>query len=178
MAITKEKKEELVSQYEAWMGNSKALILTEYVGLSVKDLDDLRHRIREAGGEFHIVKNTLTKLALEASGLRVPEDFLTGSTAIGFAFEDGPALAKAINEFAKTSEVVKIKGGFLGQDAMTSQQVTALADLPPLPVMRAQLLGTLMAPASQLARVLAAPASQLAQVLKAYAEQGGAAETA
>ena len=75
-------------------GNSKALILAEYNGLTMKDMDDLRSKAREAGGEFHVVKNTLGKLAFEEAGLPLPEDFLEGSTAIGFAFQDAPADGK------------------------------------------------------------------------------------
>jgi large subunit ribosomal protein L10 len=171
MAITKERKNELVSQYEEWAENSEAIILTEYLGLSMSDLDKVRQQSREAGGEFHIVKNTLTKIALESSGFPLNEEFFVGTTAIGFAFEDAPAMAKVIKDLTKSSDSVKIKGGYLGKDFMDSAQVNALADLPPLPVMRALLLGVLHAPASQLARIIQEPGRKLAQVIKAKAEQ-------
>jgi len=100
------------------------------------------------------------------------------TTAICFAFEDAPAIAKVMSEFARTSDFLKIKGGYLGKDLMSVEDVKSLAELPPLPVMRAQLLGTLMAPASQLARVLAEPARQVAAVLKAYADKDSAEATA
>ncbi len=176
MAITKERKEELVTQYQEWADRSRSMVLTEYLGLTMNDLDELRRRIREVGGEFHIVKNTLTKRAFEASGYPSPAGYFEGTTAIGFAYEDAPALAKTLAEFAKTTDFLKIKGGYLGQDVMTAAQVNALAELPPLPVMRAQLLGTLMAPATRLARVVSEPARQLAQVLKAYGERESAPE--
>lgn len=175
MAISKERKNELVAQYEEWAGNSEAIILTEYLGLAMSDLDEVRKRSREAGGEFHIVKNTLTKIALESSGFPLQDDFFIGTTAVGFAFEDAPAMAKVIKDLTKSSETVRIKGGYLGKDLMDADQINALADLPPLPVMRARLLGVLSAPASQLARLVQEPGRQLAQVIKARAEQEGAA---
>ncbi len=178
MAISKERKNEVVAQYSAWANRSRAFFLTEYKGLSMKQLDELRVKIRDAGGEFHVVKNTLGTIAFEFAGMRVPEGFLEGSTAIGFAFGDVAALAKTMSDYARTSDFFKIKGGYLDNAPITADQVKSLADLPPLPVMRAQLLGTLLAPASQLARIIAEPARQVAAVFKAYAEKDAAATTA
>lgn len=178
MALTKEKKKEVVAEYGSWLEKSRALIVTEYTGVNMKAIDDLRSKVREAGGEFHVVKNTLVKLALADLGYEYGETQFTGSTAIGFAFEDAPALAKAISDFAKTSDFVNIKFGYLDRRAMTAAEVNALADMPPLPVMRAQLLGTIMAPASQLARVLAEPGRQIAAVIKAYADKDAVPEAA
>jgi large subunit ribosomal protein L10 len=171
LAISEKRKHELVTEYNEWFGSSKAVVLTGYTGLTMKDLDNLRSKIREAGGEFHIVKNTLGKLACQESGLPLPEGFFEGSTAIGFAFQDAPALAKVMMEFARTSDFLKIKGGYLSTRPMTADQVKALADLPPLPVMRARLLGTILAPASQLVRTLAEPGRRVAAVVKARSEQ-------
>ncbi len=178
MAITKEKKQELVEQYQAWAASSKAMIITDYIGLTTKQMDELRRKIRETGGEFHIVKNTLTRIAFEEAGLPLEEGYFQGTSAIGFAFEDAPAVAKALSDFAKSSDFVKIKGGYLGTDTMTPAQITALADLPPLPVMRATLLGTILAPASNLVRILAEPGRRLAQVMKAFSDQEAAGESA
>ncbi|UCH61065.1 MAG: 50S ribosomal protein L10 [Anaerolineales bacterium] len=176
MAITKERKQELVAEYGEWVSQSRILIITEYKGLTMKQLDELRRKIREVGGEFHIVKNTLGKLAVENAGLPLPADYFEGSTAIGFTYEDAPAMAKAVNEFARTSEFLKVKGGYLGQNPVSADQIKNLADLPPLPVVRAQLMGTILAPASQLARTLAEPGRQLAAIFKAYADKLAATE--
>jgi large subunit ribosomal protein L10 len=175
LAISKERKTEVVAQYSEWISRSKVVILTEYKGLSMKDIDDLRARVREAGGEFHIVKNTLGKLAFKESGLPLPENYFEGSTAVGFAFDDAPRVSKALAEFARTSEFLKVKGGYLGKDPISPAEVTALAEMPPLPVMRARLMGTLLAPASQLARMLSEPGRRVASVLKAYSESEAAA---
>lgn len=170
MALSKEKKREVVSQYEQWLTESKAVVLTEYLGLDMPAIDALRAKAREAGGEFHIIKNTLAKRALAAANLEVPPEHLLGSTALGVAFEDAPALAKVIVDFSKENEAIKVKIGFLGGELMTAEQIVALAQLPPLPVVRGQLLGVIMAPASKLSRLLAEPGRQLAQVIKAYAD--------
>lgn len=174
MAITKKRKDELVGNYTEWLNRSQAMILTEYLGLSMKQIDDLRAKVREAGGEFHIVKNTLGEVAFKEAGLPLPAEFLAGSTAVAFAFTDAPHMAKVMSEYARTNEFVKIKGGYLAKRTMTADDVKALAELPPLPVMRAQLLGTILAPASQLVRTLAEPARQVAAVLKAYADKDAA----
>jgi len=176
LAITKERKKELVAEYGEWASQSRIMIVAEYKGLTMKQMDELRKKIREVGGEFHIVKNTLGKLAVENAGLSLPAGLFEGSTAIGFTYEDAPAMAKAVSEFARASDFLKVKGGYLDQNPVSADQITALADLPPLPVVRAQLLGTMMTPANQLARTLAEPGRQLAAVIKAYAEKLAAAE--
>jgi large subunit ribosomal protein L10 len=171
LAISKQKKQDVLKQYQDWFNRSQAVIMMEYVGLSMKDIDALRAKVREAGGEFHVVKNTIGKIAFNNAGAQIPENLFEGSTAVGFAFTDAPAMAKAIADFAKTSEFIKIKGGLLGKQSLSAADVKALADLPPLPVMRAKMLGTFLAPASQLVRTLAEPARQIAAVIKSYSEK-------
>lgn len=171
MAITKERKRELVDDYKEWLSKSRAVILAEYSGLSMKDLDDLRARVREAGGEFHIVKNTLGKIAFEESERPILEGYFEGTTAVGFAFTDAPKLAKTLTDFARSVDALKIKGGYLDISPVSAAEITALAELPPLPVMRSRLLGTIMAPATQLARVLNEPGRQIAAVIKAFSEK-------
>jgi large subunit ribosomal protein L10 len=175
LAISKERKKELVAAYQGWLDNSQAVFLAEYFGLSVKDLDALRDRLRDAGGEFHIIKNTLGKIAFEESGYEVPEDLFLGSTAAGFAFEDAPAIAKALAEFQKSAESLKIKGGYLEKNPISVEEIDALASLPPLPVVQAQLLSTIMASAGQLARLIAEPGRQVAAVIGAYSRKDSAA---
>jgi len=178
LAITKQQKRELVAQYVEWLQNSKSFVIAEYTGMNMKQMDLLRARVREAGGEFHVMKNTLMKLALQEMNVSFDEETFTGSTAVGFAFEDAPALAKAMTDFSKESEFLKVKAGSLENRMMTAADVKALADMPPLPVMRATLLGTLLAPASQLVRTLAEPGRQIAAVIKAYADREAAPEAA
>jgi len=170
LAISKEKKREIVNQYSDWLERSRAFVMAEYLGMTVKDMDELRSRVREAGGEFHVVKNTLMKRVLEDGGLEYKEDHFLVTTAIGFAFEDVPALAKTMTDFAKESDFLKIKAGYLEGRLLSADEVIALANVPPLPIMRATLLSTILAPASQLVRTLAEPGRQIAAVLNAFCE--------
>jgi large subunit ribosomal protein L10 len=121
------------------------------------------------------MKNTLGKLAFKQAGMDVPPETMQGSTAVGLAFSDAPGVAKAIADFAKGKQAVKIKAGFLGKQFLSSDAVVQLATLPPLPVVRSQLLAMFNTPATQLTRLLAEPGRRVAQVLKAYADKPAAA---
>ena len=171
MAVSKERKNETLATYAEWLKKSQAVILVEYTGARVKDLDGIRARIRESGGEFHILKNTLARRAFADSGMTVPPDFLVKSTAVSFAFTDPASTAKALTDATKGKEFVKVKGGFMSGQALNAAQVKSLAEMPPLPVMRAQLLGVLQAPAGKLVRTIAEPARSLAAVIKAFTEK-------
>lgn len=178
MAISKKKKQELVEQYAQWLQDSDGLVITHYHGLSVKDISSLRADIRESGGEFHIIKNSLAKIAFDDAGREYEEEIFTGPTALGVSYENPSGLAKAIKEFSKEHGSVEIKSGYLEERLMSVEEVNALAELPTRDEMRAKLLQTILAPASKLARTLAEPGRGLAAVLKARAEQAGAAEAA
>jgi len=175
LAVSKERKQEVLATYAEWLKKSQAVILVEYTGAKVKDLDGIRAKIRESGGEFHILKNTLARRAFADSGMELPQDFLVKSTAVSFAFNDPASTAKALTEATKGKEYVRVKGGFMSGQVINAAQVKALSDMPPLPVVRAQLLGVLQAPAGKLVRTLAEPARGLAAVLKAFAEKAPAA---
>jgi len=175
LAVSKARKEEVLTTYAEWLKKSQAVILVEYSGLKMKDLDNIRAKIRDAGGEFHVMKNTLARRAFADSGMNLPADFLVKSTAVSFAFADPVLTAKALSDATKGREFVKVKGGFLSGQALNSAQVKALAEMPPLPVVRAQLLGVLQAPAGKLVRTIAEPARGLAAVIKAFAEKATAA---
>ena len=175
MALSKQKKNEVVDQYKSWLEKSQSVILVEYTGATMKDMEKIRAQVRESDGEFHVVKNTLIKLALEAGEFSIPEGMLENSSAAAFAFVDPAATAKALSDTAKDVEAIKIKGGYMGMELLDADQVKALADLPPLPVVRGQLLGVLQAPAGKLVRTIAEPARSLASVFRAYSEQAQAA---
>lgn len=175
MALTKERKKELVAAYRELIQKSQALVLTDYRGLPMPSLSSLRSKVREANGELHVAKNTLTEIALKEVGLPAPGELFAGPTAIGFAFTDPPALAKALVDFAEDSQFVKIKGGLLGSKVLTAKDVEALAQLPPLPVVRAQLLGLISAPAGRLTGVVAGGVRQIVNVVKAYADKANEA---
>jgi len=178
LAVSKERKREIQAGYEEWLKKSQAMLLVEYTGANMKDLDGIRAKVRESGGEFHILKNTLARRAFAQNDIKLPEDFLLNSTAISFAFSDPAATAKALTDGMKGKDFIKVKGGFMNGQALSAAQVKALSDLPPLPVVRAQLLGVLQAPAGKLVRTIAEPARGLAAVVKAFAEKANTAEAA
>ena len=171
MAISKQRKEEVLAQYNDWVKRSQAVILVEYTGANMKSLDTLRAKVRESGGEFHVVKNTLVRRVFADNGMELPHEYLEKSTAISFAFNDPTSTTKALTDGTKGNEFVKVKGGFMGGKALNAAQVKALSDMPPLPVMRATLLGVLQAPAGKLVRTIAEPARGLAAVVKAFTEK-------
>ncbi|MFQ5943130.1 MAG: 50S ribosomal protein L10 [Anaerolineales bacterium] len=177
MAITKARKEALVNQYKELAENSSGIILASFSGVTVKDLEGLRGQIREVGGEFHIVKNTLMDLAFRDLDLPLPEGATDGTTAIGFAPEEVPAVAKAIVDLSRGERTVQIKGGLIDGELVDQAGIVRLADLPPMPIVRAQLLGLITTPAEQVAGVLSATIRQLAGVMHAYS-QSEAAEAA
>lgn len=172
MAFSKKQKTEMISQYTEWFNQSQAVFMLSFSKMSMKEIDALRAKAREAGGEAHVVKNRLVEMALRERGVSFDKP-LEGTTLMGFAFQDVPALAKVFSDAAK-ADAFEVKGGVLGARAISAADVKALADMPPLPVVRAQLLGTLLAPASKLVRTLAEPARQVAAVVKAYSEKEAA----
>ena len=174
MALTKQRKEEILATYADWLKRSQSVILIEYTGARMKDMDAIRAKVRESGGEFHVVKNTLVRLALKDQGMSLPDEALLKSSAMSFAFNDPAATAKALADATKGMTFVKVKAGFMAGQLLDAAQVKSLAELPPLPVMRARLLGMLQAPASQLVRTIAEPARSVAAVVKAYSEKAAA----
>jgi large subunit ribosomal protein L10 len=171
LAISKQQKEELVEQYKKWLTESDGLVLANYRNLSVKEISNLRKEIRESGGEFHVIKNTLAKRAFEESGREFTEGIFNGPTALGVSYENPTGLAKVLKKYSKEQGTIEIKSGYLADRLMTVEEVIAMADLPSMAEMRAKLLSTIAAPASQLVRTLAEPGRSLAAVLKARSEQ-------
>ena len=179
MAITKARKEDLLAQYDELIQNSRAIFLAEYSGMNVKQMNALRDKVYEANGSFHVTKNTLFKLALEKADITLPDDFLGGQLATGFAFEEAPSLAKALVDFAKDDDKVTLRGGFLGTEFLSVEQIEALAKLPNLEQLRSQLIGLISTPARNVASVLASGVRQVVNVVDAYAKsEEGAAEAA
>lgn len=172
MAITKERKEELVAQYTDLIRRSQALILTEYRGLTMPNLNQLRDRLRQVGGEYHIAKNTLLQIALERAGYPVAADLFAGPTAVGFSFEDPAATAKALLDLRRDLDRLVVKGGLMKDAVLSADQVQALAELPPRDIVLAQVLGSIQGPLAALVGILNAPLRELVYIL----QQRGAQE--
>lgn len=170
MAILRSRKEELVAEYEHLFKDSSGYFITSFSGVPVKELETLRRSIREVGGEFHVVKNTLIRRALGEVGISLAEEIFVGTTAIGFATDDVPGVAKAVVGLARGFDSVSIKGGVIENVEYDPAQVTMLADLPPLPVLQAQLLSQIQSPGSRVATLLTSAVRQLLNVTKAFSE--------
>jgi large subunit ribosomal protein L10 len=175
LAISRAQKEKMVADYVDKMSHSQALILTDYRGLSVADISDLRRRLREVDGVFQVVKNTLFARALEEAGLAIPTEQMEGPVAVGYCLGDAPPVAKALVDFAREVDLLKVRGAILGTNLLDLEGVKGLADLPPREVLLAQLVGTVQGPMSSLVSTLQAPMRELAQVLRARSEQEAAA---
>jgi len=171
LAFTKERKSEITTRYENWYDKSQAVYILSFSKMNMKSVDTVRAKIREVGGEIHVIKNTLFKLVLDKKGLPYPKGFMESCNIIAFAHADPAAMAKLLSEATRNSEIFKVKGGYLNGQYLNANQVKELADLPPLAVMRTFVLGMLQAPASKLLRTLAEPGRSLAGVVKAYSER-------
>lgn len=179
MAISRARKEELVALYGDLLQRSDAIFLAEYKGMSVKTMEALRLEVDKVNGAFHVTKNTLLQHILEEADIDVPADILQGQLATGFALTEAPSLAKALVDFASKQESMTIKGGFLGTRYLTAAEVEALAKLPSLDQLRAQLLGLINAPAQNIVGVVAGGVRQIVNVLDAYAKsESGSGEAA
>ncbi len=170
MAFTKKEKEQLLAQYAKWVESSQGVFALSYSKMSMNDINILRAKAREVGGELHVTKNTLLTRVLRDHGYS-DISILEGTSLTAMAFTDAAALAKVLSDATAKSEIFAIKGGFMDGQALKPAQVKALAELPPLPVMRARLLGVICAPATQFVRTLVEPARGLAAVVKAFSEK-------
>ena len=177
LPLSKARKQELVAEYTDLIEQSNAIILTEYRGLSNVELTKLRRSIREANGVYIVAKLSLFKLALAQAGLDVP-DMSGKPLAIGFCMDEVPAVAKAMTDFADDNELFIIDSALMEDQFLSAKQVESIAELPPLDVIRAQILGLFDAPASGLVGIIQSGVSQVVNVLNAYVEQGQGGDSA
>lgn len=172
MAISREQKEKMMADYAERLSQSQAMILTDYRGLTVAQISEVRRNLREIKGSFQVVKNTLFERVLEQSGIQVKTEPLQGPLAVAFCMGDPQPVAKALLGIAKETDILQIKGAILGNRFLGPEAVKNLAELPPREVILAQLLGTVQGPMSDLVGIITAPLRELVQVLQARSEQG------
>jgi len=166
-------KENIISELIERLNASPFMIVVDYTALTVSQFEDLRIRLSACGAGVHVTKNSYARRASEAA--EYPEEitgFLSGQTALVTGEQDICATAKALKDFRKESEKLEMRAGVLDGKLLSSEELKALAALPPMDILRAQLLGTLQSPAGTLVRLLNEPASGLARVLKLKSEQG------
>ena len=167
-------KREFVASLAAVFAETSMVVVTRNDGLTVADVTELRRRVLAAGATYKVAKNRLADLALAGTQFEGIKPLLKGPTAISWA-DEPVAVAKVLVEFAKTNDKLVLLGGSLGSQTLNVEGVKALAELPSLDVLRAQLVGLISTPATRIAGVLQAPGGQLARVFGAYAKTGEAA---
>jgi large subunit ribosomal protein L10 len=172
-------KERVVADLAERLRGSDTLILADYRGLSVSELDDVRTKLLEHGARFSVVKNTLTKRAASEAGLETLTPLLDGPTAIAFVGDgDMAAVAKTLNDTARRTRVLQIKGGILQGAPLEASQVVELASLPPADVLQGQVLGAIVGPLTSVVALFAAPLQDFVGLLDARVEQLGGSDAA
>lgn len=171
--MLKEDKEKVVAELTERLRGSQTLIVADYRGLTMPEIDGLRGELLKHGARFSVVKNTLTRRAAEAAGVDALLALLEGPSAVAFLEADGDpvAVAKALGDVARTTRILTIRGGVLDGNAISAEQVESLAKLPPADVLRAQLVGALAAPMSTVVGIFAAPLRDLVGVIDARITQ-------
>ncbi len=159
--MNKEKKQIYIKEMTNQLDKSEAVIVAHYQGLTVKQLDDLRKKMREHGIQFKITKNRITKLALEKTRCKELSKLFTGPTAVALS-SDAITSAKILTNFSKENSNLKILGGIMGEDILDVAGVQNVATLPSLDEARAKIVGILRSPAQKIASILLAPASKIA----------------
>ena len=171
--MDRSQKAESVAQLNAVFNEVGVVVITRNLGMSVAQSTALRGKVRDAGATYKVAKNRLAKLAIADTDYAGIGDFLTGPTAIATSV-DPVAAAKAVVDFAKTTDKIEIVGGAMGSQVLNADGVKALASMPSLDELRAKLIGLVQAPATKIAQLSTAPAAKLARVFGAYAAKDAA----
>lgn len=155
------------------LSRAQLAVLTDYRGLKVTDLQSLRANLRPHGAEFHVAKNTLTRIAAERVGIEGLDPLLEGPLAMMLVYGDVVGASKAITDFARTSRILTVKGAVLDKRIVQAADVEALASMPPREVLLGKVLGLMVSPMSRAVGVLSGPSRSMAYLLQARADQLG-----
>jgi large subunit ribosomal protein L10 len=170
--VLKREKERVVAELAERLRSSDTLIVADYRGLSMTEIDDVRTKLLEQGARFSVVKNRLTKRAAEEAGVSALNEFLEGPSAIAFVGEgDMVAVAKTLSDTARRTRVLAIKGGILQGTPVEAARVEELASLPPEDVLRGQVLGAIVGPLNAIVGLVNAPLQNLVGLLEARIDQ-------
>ena len=173
--MKKEDKERVVAELTERLRTTETLLVADYRGLTMPQIDDLRTKLIEHGARFAVVKNTLTRRAAELAGAEALLALLDGPTAIAFLESDGDpvAVAKALSDAARETRVLEIRGGLLEGRPIQAEEIESLAKLPPVDILRSQVLGAVTAPLTAIVGLFTAPLQDLYSLLDARIEQLG-----
>lgn len=170
MALTRSKKQELIDGYQKGLAEAPHAFIVGFTGISVPQVTDLRDRIRESGGHYEVVKNTLALRAIDGKGLEAVSEHFTGPTAVAYTEDDVVGLAKALTEFRKTVPSVELKAGLVDGQPVDVDQVEDIAQMPSREELIAKLLFLLQSPTTRLVRTLAAVPREFVVVLDQIAK--------
>ncbi|HTQ10205.1 MAG TPA: 50S ribosomal protein L10 [Fimbriimonadaceae bacterium] len=160
-----------IEQAKEWYDKSVGLVFTDYRGLKVKEMQQLRRDLRAKGGEIHVLKNTLFRIAAGDDSAKMPAELHNGTTAVTFVFENETQVAKSLLDYARTNRKLIVKGGFFGGKAFSARQVEALSELPPRDILIAQVIGAIAAPLTNLVTTIEALYAEPIRVIGAVADK-------
>lgn len=166
-----EEKQLIVSEIAEKMTQSHSIVITDYRGLNVEQVTELRRRLREAGVEYRVLKNTMVRFAAQQVGIEGLDDVLAGPTAVAFGMKDAVSPAKILSDYAKENDKLQIKAGVLEKRVLSPNDVKALADIPPREVLLSMVLRGMQGPISGLVNVLQGNIRNLVYVLSAIQEK-------
>jgi len=172
--VDRAEKREFVADLNQVFSNTGSVVVAHYAGLTVAQMNDLRSKMRTAGGTVKVAKNRLAKIALQGTSSESIQGLFEGQTLIAYS-DDPVAAPKVASDFAKGNDKLVILGGAMGSTALDADGVKALASLPSLDELRAKLVGMISTPATRITQVVNAPAGQLARVFGAYSKKDEAA---
>lgn len=166
-----EAKAEVIEKAREWYQRSNGVVFTDYRGLRVKEFQNLRKQLKAKGGEIHVIKNTLFKIAVGDHAENLSDDLMSGPTAVAFLFENETECAKILMDFSVSSKKNAVKGGFFAGRSMDAKSVEAFSKLPPREVLLAQVIGAIAAPLSNLVGVVEALYADPIRVIGAVADK-------
>jgi large subunit ribosomal protein L10 len=169
--LNRNEKRQIVDDFSKKMEGVQAAVLTHYRGLNVEQINALRRRFREENISYHVVKNTMMKLAAKGTDMEKLNGYFKGPTAIAISHGDPVSLAKILSEFVKTQPKLEIKIGLIQGKVSSPDEIKALATMPSREVLLAQILGGIQAPAQELAGVISSGLQQVAGVIQARVDQ-------
>jgi large subunit ribosomal protein L10 len=165
--ITKEKKSQQIAELSEKFSTSKAIVLTDYKGLTVSEISDLRQKLKEVGSEYRVAKNTLSVIASKGTPVEAAADHFIGPTAIVFGLEDPVSTVKKVLDFSEKNDKLKVKAGIIDGRLYGLDEIKAISKLPPRDVLLGMLVGAMQAPVSKMVRLLSATVTRFAYALEA-----------
>lgn len=170
MAVSKQKKEEILQELIKKFGDAKSVAFGQYAGMSVHEMSDMRGKMRDAGAEFKVAKRTLFKIAAKENGVELPDDVMEGTVGAIFSYEDAVSGPKILKDTAKKVKVLKLMGGMMEGKVLSVDSMQELADLPNREELMAKFVGMLQGPLRSFHGAISGPTASFVRAAQAYAD--------